>query len=450
MTSIHDRYVAANPRSRALYAEQTNYVPGGVTHFSRVFEPFPLFIERCTDSRKWDSDGHEYVDYWMGHGANLLGHGHPAVLEAAHAQLDRGLHAGGETELGLEWAKIICELVPCAEQVRFTASGGEATQLAIRLARALTGKEKILKFHFHFHGWHDSVMTSVDPPFDVPMSPGIPPAIAADVISIPFNDIGAVERTLDQHEALAAVILEPAGGHYGALPVNPAFLHELRLLTADRGIILVFDEVVTGFRYAPGGAQEYYGVTPDLTTLGKIMGGGFPVGALVGSRALMEPLAPRSDAQWNRFSLIRQHGTWNANPISAAAGIAALRLVATGEPIRHAAELAGQLRDDLNTLFAKHSLGAVAYGDVSIWKTYLGPPLKILAGDFSTAADDSQHLNAGWGAANRSLRQALLLNGIDVMQTGGFMSAAHSTADLDRTIGAFDRAIQDLKAEGLV
>jgi glutamate-1-semialdehyde 2,1-aminomutase len=450
LNSIQNRYIAANPRSREMYAEQTSYTPGGVTHFSRVFEPFPLFIQRCSGSHKWDSDDHEYVDYWMGHGANLLGHGHPSVLEAARTQLDQGLHAGGETELGLEWAKIICDLVPCAEQVRFTASGGEATQLAIRVARAVTGKERFIKFHYHFHGWHDSVMTSVDPPFDVPMSPGIPSAVAADVVSMAFNDIRLVEGALDQDPSIGAVILEPSGGHYGTLPVDPTFLRELRVLTADRGVLLIFDEVVTGFRYAPGGAQEYYGVTPDLTALGKIIGGGFPAGALVGPQALMEPLAPKSDAQWNRFNLVRQHGTWNANPITAAAGVAALRLIATGEPVRQAAKLAYQLRDDLNKLFAEHGVGAIAYGDVSIWRTYLGPPAGMLTGDFSGSSDDSVHLNAGWGPANRALRQALLLSGVDVMHSGGFMSAAHCAADLERTVAAFDRAIRDLKAEGFV
>jgi glutamate-1-semialdehyde 2,1-aminomutase len=450
VTSIQDRYTAAHPGSQARFQEQAKYTPSGITHHSRGFEPFPLFIDRCSGARKWDCDGQEYVDYWMGHGANLLGHGHPEVLEAASHQLGRGLHAGGETELGLEWARAVCNLVPCAEQVRFTASGGEATQLAIRLARALTGKDKIIKFQFHYHGWHDAVMTSVDPPFDVPMSPGIPRAVQQDVISVPCNDIGLLVSAFDRSDAIAAVILEPSGGHYGSIPIDPEFLRELRRQTAERGILLIFDEVVTGFRYAPGGAQEFFGVTPDLATFGKIMGGGFPVGALAGSRAHMEPLGHKHDPDWMRYKLIPQHGTWNANPMVAAAGIAALRLVATGEPTAAAAELATQLREDLNSLFARHGIAATAYGTASIWKTYLGPPAKMLSGDFSAAQEECARVNAGWGTAKYALRQAVLLGGVDIMHNGGFMSVAHTREDLDRTVDAFDGAIRDLKAEGLV
>jgi len=445
-----DPYITAHPRSRALYAEQATYIPGGVTHCARALDPFPLFIERCSGSRKWDVDGHEYVDYWMGHGANLLGHSHPVIVGAVMSQLRHGFHAGGETELGLQWAKLICELVPSAEQVRFTASGSEATQLAIRLARAYTGKDRILKFHFHFHGWHDVVMTSVDPPFDLPMSAGIPCAVAQDVISIPCSDSALLKRTLDQDQAIAAIIVEPGGGHGGTVPVDPAFLHELLRAATDHGALLIFDEVVTGFRYAPGGAQEYYDVTPDLSVLGKIIGGGLSAGALAGPTRYMELLDARSSARRSRYSFVRQHGTWNANPIAAVAGVAALRQVAAAQPLRRAAKLGGQLRSDLNRLFFEHQIGAVAYGDASIWRTYLGPELKLLNGDFSQSASESELLNAGWGAATPSLRRALLLNGVDVMHTGGFLSSVHTTADLDRTVGAFDQAIKTLKTDRLI
>jgi glutamate-1-semialdehyde 2,1-aminomutase len=449
VTSIEDRYVAAHPGSQSRFTEQAKYTPSGITHHSRGFDPFPLFIDRCSGARKWDCDGHEYVDYWMGHGANLLGHGHPEILAAARRQLGRGLHAGGETELGLKWAQAVCALVPCAEQVRFTASGGEATQLALRLARALTGRDKIIKFHYHYHGWHDVAMTSVDPPFDVPMSPGIPVSVQRDVISVPFNDIGPVSRAIDEH-AIAAVILEPSGGHYGSVPADPAFLYQLRQLTAERGVLLIFDEVVTGFRFAPGGAQEYFGVTPDLATFGKIMGGGFPVGALTGSQQHMEPLGHKHDPDWMRYRLVPQHGTWNANPMAAAAGLAALRLVATGQPTATATRLATDLRSELNALFARHGISAHAYGIASIWRTYLGPPARMLSGDFSAAQRESAWLHAGWGPVQKPLRQAILLNGVDPMHSGGFMSLAHTRRDLDVTVAAFDRAVRDLKAEGLV
>jgi glutamate-1-semialdehyde 2,1-aminomutase len=448
--SVAEEYAQANPRSRDLYKRQQRVVPLGVTHSTRLFDPFPLFITACRGSRKWDVDDHEYVDYWLGHGSFLLGHAHPEVNAAIAGQLENGLHAGGETEVGLVWAEMICDLVPSAEAVRFTSSGGEATQMALRVARAHTGRNKVIKFRHHFHGWHDAIATGVAPPWDLPMAAGITPGALADTIVLPSNEIDAVRAVLADSDEVTAVILEPGGGFSDTVPIDLGFLAELRELTREAGVVLIFDEVVTGFRYAVGGVQEFAGITPDLTTLGKVVAGGLPAGALAGRAEVMEVLGTTGDAERDRRERIPHYGTWNAMPVAAAAGVAALGLIAGGEPTRLANERAAQLRDGLNDVFAAAGLPAVAYGRSSIWKTYLGERPKLLDGDLSSAAEDAERLARGWGSLGDPLRQALLLEGVDVMRTQGFLSAVHTEDEIARTIEAFARAIERLRADGVL
>ena len=437
-------FTQANPTSAALFERQMSVVPSGITHSTRAFSPFPLFIDRCVGARKWDVDGHEYVDYWLGHGTNLLGHAHPVVMAAVRRQLDRGFHAGGETELGCAWAELVCKLVPSADQVRFTGSGGEATQLALRIARAATGRSKIVKFQHHFHGWHDAVGVGISPPWDVPYSPGIPAAVLGETVVIECNDVARLRETLETNSDIAGVIIEPGGGYSDTVPIDPAFLSQLPAITREHGVVLIFDEVVTGFRYAPGGVQEYLGVVPDLTTLGKVVGGGIPSGAIVGRAELMSVFDVAERGAHGRRP-VPHHGTWNANPLAAAAGLATLALVATGEPIEVATARADALRTGLNDVFSNRGLPAVAYGRASIWKTILGERPRILDGDFSNYAADAEQLSQGWGGIDTPLRQALLLSGVDVMRVAGFTSCVHEPADIDQTIEAFDRAIGRLR-----
>ncbi|MFN8217811.1 MAG: aminotransferase class III-fold pyridoxal phosphate-dependent enzyme [Solirubrobacterales bacterium] len=447
--SIREAYIAANPRSRELYERQHAVVPLGVTHSTRLFTPFPLFIEACRGSRKWDVDGHEYLDYWLGHGSYLLGHAHPEVDAAIAAQLGDGMHAGGETEIGLRWAEMVRDLVPSAESVRFTSSGGEATLLALRVARAHSGRMKVIKFRHHFHGWHDAVTVGVYPPWELPMAAGIPPGALEDMIVLPGNDIDAVRSALAAGD-VAAVLLEPGGGFSDTVPTEFGYLAELREATREAGVLLIFDEVVTGFRYAVGGVQEHTGITPDMTTLGKVVAGGFPAGALVGRADVMAMLDTTGDPLRDRRERIPQYGTWNAMPVAAAAGVAALSAIAGGEPTRIANQRAAQLRDGLNEVFAAADLPAVAYGRSSIWKTYLGERPKLLDGDLTEAAADGERLARGWGELGDSLRQALLLEGVDVMRTQGFTSAAHTEEEIAATVEAFARAIERLRAERLL
>ena len=448
--TIAGQYQSENPTSESLYHEQAKYVPSGVSHSSRSFSPFPLFIEACLGARKWDVDGHEYVDYWLGHGSNLLGHAHPVVVAAVREQLEKGFHAGGETRLAVTWAELVCQLVPSADLVRFTTSGGEATQLALRTARAATGKDKVVKFQHHYHGWHDAVGTGISLPWDAPYAPGVPASVLRDTIVIPCNDLDVLRNVLESEQGVAGVILEPGGGYSDMAPVDPSFLAGLRELTADLGVVLIFDEVVTGFRYAVGGVQEYLGITPDLTTLGKVVGGGLPAGALAGRSELMMLLGETGDADWDRRHRIAQHGTWNANPVAAAAGVATLGIVASGEPIRIANLRADQLRAGLDQLFRDVSLPAGTYGRSSIWKTYLGDRPKCLDGDFSCYLEESERLSRGWGGAGDPLRKAMLLNGVDLMRSQGFTSAVHEERDIEITIEAFRRSIERLREEGIL
>jgi glutamate-1-semialdehyde 2,1-aminomutase len=434
--TIHEEFHARHPRSAALAERARAAIPGGITHDIRHLVPFPVSIERAAGTRKWDVDGHEYVDYWMGHGALFLGHCHPAVVKAVQEQVARGTHWGASHELEIRWAELVNRLVPCAELTRFTMSGTEATHLAMRVARAYTGRSKILKFTGHFHGWHDGAVAGVNPPYDVPMSAGIPGATLDQVVTCPPNDIKAVEIALGRGD-IAAVILEPAGGQSGTTPTIPGYLQELRALTAQHGVVLIFDEVITGFRYAPGGAQAYFNVTPDLTTLAKIVAGGLPGGALCGKRELMSMLAFRGDPDWDRAQRVAHAGTFNANPLSAAAAVATLELVADASLQARANKYGEELRRALTEAMRRAGAPGLCYGEASIFHvSFEGKP--GLAGFDRPRNSARYHL----------LRCALLNHGVDCSMNHGWVSALHAEEDLERTVRAYDAAFRAMAAEG--
>jgi glutamate-1-semialdehyde 2,1-aminomutase len=446
--TIEESYLERYPKSRACWERQARMVPGGITHTGRALAPFPLFIEKNQGARKWDVDGFEYVDYWLGHGAMLLGHAHPAVVEAVTRQAPNGFHAGGESPLAVEWAELVTSLVPSAERVRFVASGGEATQMALRVARAFTGKDRILKFQASYHGWYDAVCLGVLPPYDIPFSLGVPKATEDTVTTLPFNDLGALEKTLQSHDDIAGIILEPGGCFDDTIPSDPAFLAGLREMTRRRGILLIFDEVVTGFRYARGGAQQYFGVVPDVTALGKVVGGGLPAGAVAGRADVMEVLAWRPDPEWARFRMVPHPGTWNANPATAAAGIATLRIVRDTDVVERAIHQTQKLIAGFNDVCQRLGVEAFAYGRASIFKLRRGKTPRLVAGDYSNLHADTEQLLAGWGAVGPKIRKAMLFEGVDLMRTDGFMSAAHTDGDIDRTVAALERALRRVREEG--
>lgn len=445
---ILDTYLRRTSRSAALARQAEGLLPSGVTHDTRYLRPYPIYVDRAEGSRKWDVDGNEYVDYAGGHGALLLGHNHPHVTEAVRKQLERGTHFGACHELEIRWAELVRQLIPSAERVRFTSSGTEATLLAFRLARAFTGRGKVMHFEGHFHGWHDHVAFGVTSRFDGSPSPGVLPGVAAGVVMAPPGDVQATQRLIDQHaEDLAAVIIEPTGASWGQVPLAPAFLHALREMTAKRGIVLIFDEVISGFRVSPGGAQTEFGITPDLTTLAKIIAGGFPGGAIVGRKDIMEGLAfpPAGDPR----EKIAHHGTYNANPISAAAGIACLQIVANTDVCRQANDYAAALRDALNDVLSQEDLPWLVYGTYSGFHILLEPQPGMTVEAINSGRYDHRVLKAKKRPELvRLLRLCMLNQGVDLFGwPGGPTSAAHTDDDLNHTAEAFRQTARAVKEE---
>lgn len=434
----------------AQLAEQARQVfPSGVTHDSRYLEPFPVFVEQATGSRKTSVEGHSIIDYWVGHGALLLGHSHPEIVAAVQQQMARGTHFAANHELEIAWGQLVQKLVPCAERVRFTSSGTEATLMALRIARMVTGREKVVKLIGHFHGWHDFLVPTAYAPYVGVdnATPGISQGVLSDLVPIPPNDVAALEQALVEHRP-ACVIIEGTGGHWGAVPVRGPYLQAARELTQKHGVLLILDEVISGFRVAPGGSQAHYGILPDMTTLAKILAGGLPGGALAGRADLLDAIAFN-----NRYGRKIPHpGTYNGNPLSAAAGIAMLEQVATGKPTSHANRMATLLRTELNRLFREKRANWVAYGEFSmvhILPEYDGPP--STGDDFIPYSNDYLKLDAGRSSAfKHAYRAALLLHGVDWFGWGGLTSSAHTEDDIHATVQSFSAALDLLRADGYV
>ncbi len=350
-------------KSEDLFNQAKNYLPGGVDSPVRAFKPYPFFAERASGSHLQDVDGEDYLDYCLAYGPLVLGHSHPVIVEAVKEQLELGSAYGVPTQKEMELAKLVIKKVPCADMVRFVNSGTEATMSAIRLARAVTGKKKIVKFEGSYHGAHDYVLVkSGSGAMGLPDSPGVPEETTKNTILIPFNDTEAVDDLFSrQKDEIAAIIVEPVMGNVGCIPPKSGYLEFLRQITSENGIMLIFDEVITGFRLAEGGAQEYYGVTPDLVTFGKILGGGFPIGAVSGKKEYMERIAPQGD--------VYQAGTFNGNPISTTAGLAALKQL--DKNFYTQLDAKGQyLRKGIEDILEEQNLGYKVAGLSSMFQIY--------------------------------------------------------------------------------
>lgn len=380
-------------------------LPGGSTHIARSYA-HPLYVARAQGSRKWLIDGRELIDYTMGHGALLLGHAHPAIVGAVQSQVARGTHYGAASPLEVEWAELITSMVGAADEVRFTASGTEAVMLALRVARVATGRDQLVKLDEHFHGWYDAVSVGLDAEGRPRGAPGVPGALACQT-RVAQPEAESIRSALADSRA-AALILEPSGAHYGRIPMDPEVVHAARQACDDTGTLLVLDEVVTGFRTAPGGLQSLIGVRPDLSVFGKVMAGGLPGGAVAGRRDLMELLA----------GTIAHPGTFNANPLTAAAGIATLKLVQDGTQQRTADGYARTLEEEW--------CAALGSGGVPgrIWR---------LSSIVHVELDDPE-LQDRLGGVLRD-------EGVDLLHTSAFCSSAHSLSDLDQSISAFTRAL---------
>jgi glutamate-1-semialdehyde 2,1-aminomutase len=440
--TIREAYIRRNPKSAELYPKFKQVFPSGVSHDMRATDPFPICIARAQGARKWDVDGNEYIDFGMGSASLLLGHAHPAVVEALLKVAPHGSHYGQPHEAELEWGARVHQLIPCADKVRFVGSGAEATMLAMRIARGYTGKEKIVRWEGHYHGWHDYVMPGTLPPFDVPASIGIPRGALESVIVLP-PDLDLLEHTLRSRDDIAGVITEGSGASYGTVPLPPGFVEGVRRLTERYGVVMILDEVITGFRWSPGGLQQKLGIIPDLCSLAKILTGGMPGGAVAGRDEVMGVMTRTGDEERDRYRRVSHGGTFNANPYCAATGNATLKIAATGEMQRQADLMAERLRQGLRKIVDRYSIPACVYGESSTFHLYFGAR--------SIDGLDANALKNIPAPIQNGFRQALQVRGVDLMsRCSGVLSGVHTEADIDQALEAFDGAIQAMLDEGLL
>ncbi len=422
-------------RSKALFDAAQQVIPGGVNSPARAFGPVggdPLFIVKGEGARIVDADGRSYIDFVGSWGPLILGHAHPEIVAAVNAAAAGGTSFGAPTEIEVKMAQLVTEMVPSVEMVRMVNSGTEATMSAIRLARGHTGRNKIVKFEGCWHGHADSFLIQAGSSaltMGAPSSPGVTPGTAADSITVPFNDLEAVEKAVvENRDEIAAVIVEPVAGNMGVIPPAPGFLQGLRDITAEMGIVLIFDEVITGFRVSQGGAQEFYGVTPDLTTLGKIIGGGLPVGAFGGRREIMSDISPLG-------KMVSQAGTLSGNPLAMTAGYETLRRLQ--EPgvydvlEARAQALETGILENLKALGLKYQTNRV--GSIM---TLFFTEAPVTSFDAANACDQDLFARYFREMLNRGVYLA------PSQFEAAFVSLAHSDADIDKAIKANYEALK--------
>ena len=428
MATINERFYEMHPRSAEISDSAEDLFPDGVTHDGRKMGPFRVYMDRGQGPRKWDVDGNEYVDYRTGHGSMILGQANPAIVQAVQDQVARGTHLSASTEMEVRWGNLVKQLVPSADKLRFVSSGTEAIMMGMRMARTFTGKDKIVKFDQAFHGWADGQF--VGAANDNPNN-GIPEKVRETMVVLPY-DLGQVEQTLDSDDDIAAVMFQ------GNVVIHPSFVEGLRDITQQRDVILLFDEVVSGFRWAKGGMQERFGVTPDMTGMAKILAGGLPGGAIAGRSEIIDTIAPGK---------IAHPGTFNANPLSAAAGSAALQIMAE-EPITEQADaMAQRLKDGLNDVLTKVEVPGCAYGVSSIVHLRLGVDHDCDREYCAEIAD----AGSGYGGSVISLLQSALVNeGVWGAPNNLILSATHTEEDIDRTVDAYEAALGQMRDEGAI
>ncbi len=412
-------FIAKTPKSKAIYLRAKKVLPAGVTYGIRYFEPYPFFAAKAHGSKLWDVDGNDYVDFWLGHTALILGHGPVEVVKAVKKQLANGTQYGVSHELEVLLAEQVAKMVPSAEMMRFTNSGTEANMYAIRLARAYTSRCKIAKFEGGWHGGYDALHVGVKQPFDLPESAGLAPGAVQDTILLPFNDLDGVEKRL-RHEHPACILIEPMLGSAGGIPADRDFLKALREFCDKSDILLIFDEVITGFRLAPGGAQEFYGVKPDLTVFGKILGGGFPVGAFCGSRNMMKRL---DTTLYKRPQYSFHGGTFAGNPITMVAGLTTLKILEDGKITTRLNRLGEKIRTTIRQIFDKYGIEAQTTGSGSIFNTFFTKE-RIVDAPSAFRADKKKLLEYS---------MALMTNGVFFLPTHSqALSTVHSKADIEK------------------
>ncbi|WP_089760716.1 glutamate-1-semialdehyde 2,1-aminomutase [Halarsenatibacter silvermanii] len=424
-------------RSREEYERACQYLPGGVNSPARSFSSVreePVFIERAEGSKVYDIDGNEYIDFVSSWGPMLFGHCQEDVIEAVSEQLDKGTSFGAPTIVETEMAEEIADLIPTVDRVRMVNSGTEATMSAVRLARGYTGRDKIIKFTGNYHGHGDSFLIkagSGPATLGLPDSPGVPEDLASLTISVPYNDEEAIQKVFEKEgDDIAAVILEPVAANMGVVPPQPGFLEFLRRITSEEGAVLIFDEVMTGFRVAAGGAQEYYEVEPDLTCLGKIIGAGFPVGAFGGKAEIMDEVAPKGP--------VYQAGTLSGNPLAMTAGLEMMKLIQQEGVYEELKNKSDYLREGMEELKREIDL-PLSINQVGSLLSLFFTDERVV--DYETATSSDTELYAEYF-------QNMLRGGIYIAPSqfeAMFVSAAHSREELDETLEVMEASLKELE-----
>lgn len=427
----------SHPRSEQLFAAAQQHIPGGVNSPVRAFRAVggtPVFFERAKGPYMYDADGKRYIDYVMSWGPMILGHGHPLVLDAIRDQLEKAMTFGTPTELEISLADKICETVPGMEMVRMVNSGTEATMSAIRLARGYTGRDKIVKFEGCYHGHSDSLLVKAGSgalTMGVPSSPGVPSSLADHTVTLSYNDIDQVEQTFAEiGDQVACIIVEPVVGNMNCVPPIPGFLETLRKCCTESGAVLIIDEVMTGFRIGPKGASDYYNIEPDLICLGKVIGGGMPVGAFGGQREIMEQIAP--------LGPVYQAGTLSGNPVAMAAGLATLNQVSQPgflDPlVAHTDQLVKGLRERADAAGIPMTSNHVG----TMWGLFFTEEEKIINYQQVMQCDTERFSRFFHGMLEEGIYLA------PASYEAGFISAAHSDEDIQFTLDAAERVFATL------
>jgi glutamate-1-semialdehyde 2,1-aminomutase len=433
MKHFSDTYRLKTPLSEKLFKRAKEVMPGGISHNIHYFPPYPFFIKKTKGSKIWDVDGNEYIDLWMGNYTHILGHCPAVIVQAIEKQLKEGIHWGLVYKKQIEWAELIQELVPSAEMVRFCCSGTEATMYAVRLARAFTGKKIVLKIAGGWHGANPDLSLGIKMPYDREESLGLLPELQKYTKVIPFNDLSGSLKVIHQNKKdLAGIILEPIVGEGGFNPATKEYLQMLRSETKKLGAHLIFDEVISCFRVALGGAQERFNITPDLTTLGKIVGGGLPVGALVGKKEILEKTSPEKKRnKWEKILI--GGGTFSAHPLTAAAGLTMLNYLKDHhQKVYPILESKGKkVRKGMQEAFHREGVNAVVTGIGSLFQTHF----PFQKGE-SLNSPHSIHRFTDIEKREIEFRVRMLSKGIHVMHGGGSLTLAHSDEDIGKIIKA--------------
>ncbi|MFX1487342.1 MAG: aspartate aminotransferase family protein [Promethearchaeota archaeon] len=424
-----EEYENMTPTSKKLYEKSKKLLPGGVSHNIRFFRPYPFFTSKAQGAYLWDEDGNKYIDFWMGHMACILGHAHPAVVKAIKEILPSGIHWGTVNKIALRLAEKVNAVVPCAEMVRFCNSGTEATMYATRIARAFTDRTTVIKMEGGWHGGNTDLMIGVGPPYNKPDTVGLPYRISDCIKLVPFNDIpNSMEVLRSVGDKLACVIVEPVLGAGGVIPADREYLGMLREITRDLGALLIFDEVITGFRLSLGGAQQHYGIVPDMATLGKILGGGAPIGAVVGKKEIMEMAAP-VEREDNKVWI--GGGTFSMNPLTMSAGLATLEFLQGNPNIYYRIEKLGEeVRQELDNIFVKYGVVAKTSGIKSLFAIHF---LKRLI----ELRNPRQYLGFVDREKEAEYYLRLLKHGVFFLPGhSGSISCAHSEEEIERLLEA--------------